>query len=386
MTQQTLHIRKVENDADFKAFFEFPWQLYKQDTHWVPPLVSMRAEAFDRKRGPAWEYLEGDFFTAWRGEQIVGTIAAYINHRHNEFHDERIGWFGAFECQQDSEAAAALLEAAVAWVKAKKYPIIRGPQTFTTHEDTGLLVEGFDYPPVLLYPYNPPYYARFIEDAGFAKAMDMVSFKFDRQTTEARGTLARLERITQAVMRRNKIVIRPFNNKARRAEFELIKELYNAGWEKNWGFVPLTERELNGLIDSLSTFLDPRMVYFGYVNDQPAGFILGIPDFNQVLHKVYARPGRPELLSLVKALYYWKIRPIMNWTRVPLMGVKAEYRNKGVDAAMYFYLMRTMLTETEYTHNDSGWVLEINKNLIGIVDNFGGETYKRFRLYERAVE
>ncbi|MFN8527717.1 MAG: N-acetyltransferase [Anaerolineae bacterium] len=379
-----VQIRKVETPADFKPFFEFPWTLYKDDPNWVPPLLSMRHEMFDRKKGPAWEYLEGDYFTAWRGNRIVGTIAAYINHRHNEFHNEQVGWFGAFECFDDPVAATALLNTAIQWVKDMGYPIIRGPQTFTTHEDTGLLVEGFT-PPVLLYPYNPQYYATLIEGAGFAKSMDMFSFNYERDEVLANNLLERLGRITQGVMRRNKVTIRPFDNKKRRDEFKLIKELYNAGWDRNWGFVPLTERELDGLIDSLATFLDPRLVYFGYVDDQPAGFILGIPDFNQVLRKVYARPGVPEVFSLLKALYYWKVRPIMTWSRVPLMGVKPDYRNKGVDAAMYFYLLRTMLTETQYVHNDSGWILEVNKNMMGIAQSFGGNAYKRFRLYERTT-
>lgn len=382
MSTASVSIRKVESKQDYKAFFEFPWTLYKNDPNWVPPLLSMRTEILDRKKGPAWEYMEGDYFTAWRGDRIVGTIAAYINHRHNEFHNEHIGFFGAFECYDDPEAAKALLDTAVQWVNAKGYSIIRGPQTFTTHEDVGLLVENFSRP-ILLMPYNPPYYQALIEKAGFAKVMDVLSFNFEREKVLETGLLERLGKINQAVMRRNKITIRPFDNKQRHAEFELIKELYNAGWEKNWGFVPLTERELNGMIESLSTFLDPQLVYFGYVDDKPAGFILGIPDFNQVLHKTYARPGIPEIFSLLKALYYWKIKPVMTWSRVPLMGVKAEFRNKGIDAAMYFHLLKTMLFETQYAHNDSGWILEINKNMVGIVNNFGGETYKRYRLFER---
>lgn len=384
MSTAPLTIRKVESKQDNKAFFEFPWTLYKNDPNWVPPLLSMRHEILDKSKGPAWEYLEGDYFAAWRGDQIVGTIAAYINHRHNEFHDERIGFFGAFECYEDPEAAQALLQTAVDWVGAKGYPIIRGPQTFTTHEDVGLLIENFTRP-ILLMPYNPPYYQGFIEKAGFAKAMDMVSFSLEKPEVLQSGLMERLGRISQAVMRRNKVTVRPFNNKDRDAEFRLIKELYNFGWEKNWGFVPLTERELNGMIESLSTFLDPRLVYFAYVNDQPAGFILGIPDFNQVLHKAYARPGTPEIISLLRALYYWKVKPVITWSRVPLMGVRAEYRNKGVDATMYYHLLRTIVMDTPYPFSDSGWVLETNKDMVGIVDNFGGKVYKRYRLYERST-
>ncbi len=382
MAALPINIRRVETKADFKAFFEFPWTVYKNDPNWVPPLLSMRHEVFDKEKGAAWEYLEGDFFTAWRGDKIIGTIAAYINHRHNEFHQEQVGWFGAFECYDDHEVAAALLDTAVTWVKDKGYSAIRGPQTFTTHEDVGALVEGFSRP-ILLMPYNPSYYPRLFEAAGFVKVMDMMSFTYDRETVLSSNALERLDKVTTRMMQRNKITVRRFDIKRKSEEFALLKELYNAGWEQNWGFVPLTERELNGLIESLGIFLDPRLVYFSYVDNQPAGFILAVPDFNQVLQKTQARPGIPEFLSLIIALFHWKVRPVMTWTRIPLMGVKPEYRGKGIDATMYFNLLRTILTETPYPHNDSGWVLEINKNMIGIAETFGGIAYKRFRLFEK---
>jgi hypothetical protein len=384
MTPSAVRIHKVESTSDFRHFFNFPWKLYKKDPNWVPPLLSMRHEVFDKRKGAAWEYLEGDFFTAWRGDQPIGTIAAYINHRHNQFHQEHTAWFGAFECVNDPEAAHALLGTAVEWARSKGYDTVRGPQTFTPHEEVGLVVEGFSRP-VLLMPYNPPYYADLIEAAGFAKVMDTVCFTYERTTVVGSNLLERLDKITARTMQRNKITVRPFDIKRKAEEFRLLKELYNAGWEKNWGFVPLTERELDGLVDSLGVFLDPRLVYFGYVENQPAGFILGIPDFNQVLYRAYPRPGIPEPLTLLAALFHWKIRPVIDWTRIPLMGVRAEHRSKGVDAAMYFYLLRAMLTETEYAFNDSGWVLEINRNMIGIAENFGGRIYKRFRLYEHVT-
>jgi hypothetical protein len=121
MTANTVQIRQVVTPTDFKAFVEFPWQIYQDDPNWTPPLLSMRYDILDKKKNPAWEYLEGEYFTAWRGEQLVGTIAAFINHRHNEFHNERVGWFGAFETINDPSVAAALLDTAVEWVRSKGY-------------------------------------------------------------------------------------------------------------------------------------------------------------------------------------------------------------------------------------------------------------------------
>ncbi len=374
-------VRKVENADDFRAFFEFPWHIYKDDPNWVPPLLSMRRDLLDRHKNPSWEYLEGDYFTAWRGDRIVGMITALINKRHNEFHQEHIGWFGTFEVEDDAEAASALLHTAADWVKARGYDAIRGPQSFTTHEDTGLLVDGF-VRPVLLMPYNPPYYQKLIEGAGFHKAMDLYSFHLSRQGAGEHATADRLERLTKAVMKRNKITVRQIDGKRLKEEFILFKEIYNAAWDKNWGFVPMTPRELDGLVASLGQFFEPDYAFFADVEGKPAGFVLAIPDFNQVLHRVYPRPGVPEFLSLIQALWHWKIRPIIDTARIPLLGVKEAYRTKGVDAVLYYHVLMALLNDPRIQHSDSGWILEANENMVSIAKSFGCEIYKTHRLYQ----
>lgn len=373
-------VRKVETKADHQVFFEFPWRVYADDPNWVPPLLSMRRELLDREHAPAWEYLEGDFFLAWRGDQPVGTIAAYINHRHNDYQKEHIGWFGAFEVLDDQEAAHALLKTASDWVRERGFDAIRGPQTFTTHEECGLLVEGFERP-ILLMPYNKPYYQKYIESAGFTQSMVTYSFKMDRPTAAA-SLVGRLERITQSIMRRNKITVRGVDPKNLKRDFALFKELYNAAWQKNWGFVPMTERELDALVKSLGMFVNPKLAFFGYVEDQPVGFMLPVPDFNMVLQRAHAKPGTPEFVTLLKALYYWKIRPIMNWARVPLMGVKEEYRNKGVDVVMYYHAVQAMI-DNGIEYCDAGWILSVNNEMMSILDNFGAEKHRTYHFYEQ---
>ncbi|MBE2272462.1 MAG: N-acetyltransferase, partial [Anaerolinea sp.] len=323
-------IRRVETPADLKRIIEFPYTLYANDPNWVPQLLSMQRDKFNKAKNPSWEYMVGDYFLALRGDKVVGTIAAFINHRHNTFHEEHIGWFGAFEVYDDPEAAAALLETAAQWVKAAGYDAIRGPQTFTTHEETGLLVDGFTRP-ILLYPYNPPYYAGFLEAAGYTPVMDTYGFYLSAAKVREVGLDTRLERVTKAIMKRGKITVRQIDAQNMMADFALFKDIYNAAWEKNWGFVPMTPRELDALVASLGQFFDPDLAFFAYVDNVPAAFILAIPDFNQVLQKVYPQPNIPEPISLVKALYHWKIKPVMDWVRVPLLGVKGEFRGKGVD-------------------------------------------------------
>ncbi|MFN8376332.1 MAG: N-acetyltransferase [Anaerolineae bacterium] len=380
----SLEVRKVETQADFKAFFEFPWTLYKDDPNWVPPLLSMRSELLDQKKHPCWEYMEGDYFGAWRGDKLVGTITAFINHRHNDFHGEHIGWFGTFDVYDDQEAASALLDKAAEWVKAKGYTAIRGPQNFTTHDECGLLVDNFSRP-IILMPYNAPYYQRLVESRGdFQKVMDVYSFYWDTSMVADSNAVERLGHVTEKMMKRAKIVIRPLDGKNLKKEFILFKELYNAAWEKNWGFTPMTPAELDALVASLGMFVDPKLAFMAEVNGDPAGFMMAIPDLNQALHWAYAKPGTPELFTLLKAVWYWKIRAKIDVVRLPLMGVKPQYRNKGVDVAMYYYTMKAVL-DAGFKSSDAGWILETNTNMVSIAQNTGMKIYKTHRFYEKSL-
>lgn len=380
----SLEVRKVVTPAELKVFSEFVWTVNKGDPNWVPNLLSMRHELFNKQKNPSWEYMDGEFFVAYRDGQPVGTVGAVINHRHIEFHQERVGWFGAFDVLDDQEAATALLNAASDWVKAKGFPAIRGPQTFTTHEETGLLVDNFSRP-ILLMPYNKPYYEKLILGAGgFKPILDTVSFTLSAEKARQTELLARLKRITESIMKRNKITVRLIDRKNMKQDFVLFKEIYNAAWDKNWGFVPMTPKELDALVASLGQFFDPRLAFFGYVEGEPAGFIMAVPDFNEVLHRAYPHPGEPEPFSLIKALYYWKIKPIIEWARVPLMGVTEAYRAKGVDAVLYYHVLDALL-KAGYKYGDFGWILTTNKQMMSIAANFGSEVYKTYRYYERAL-
>ena len=378
----TLTVRKVENKRDYQAFFKFPWRVYQNDSNWVPPLLSMRRDLLDKNRNPDWAIMEGDYFAAWRGEQIVGTIAAYANPRHNEINHENVGWFGAFEAFNDPEAATALLETASEWVRSRGYDAIVGPQTFTTHGDYGLLVDGFTRP-VLLMTYNPPYYQHLIERASFQKREDLYSFHMSRQQARETGITDRLQRITESVKRRYKVSIRPIDRRHLHDEFELFKDIYNDAWDDTWGFVPMTAAELDALVESLGRFFDPDFAFFAYVDDEPAGFVMGIPDYNQVLKKAAPRPGVPEFITLLRALWHWKVHCAMDWIRIALLGVKHEFREKGVDVALYGTVVQACLDSDRVEHSDSGWIGEGNTKMARVARNLGLEPYKTYRLYEK---
>jgi GNAT superfamily N-acetyltransferase len=214
--------------------------------------------------------------------------------------------------------------------------------------------------------------------------MDVYSFYYDRQRHAEKGTSERLNHLVDRVVKRGNIRLRTIDRHNLKAEFRLFKELYNAGWEKNWGFTPMTPKELDALVESLGQFFEPSLACFAEVNGDPAGFMMAIPDFNQILHRTYPRPGVPELVTLVGALWHWKIRPIMDWVRIPLMGVKPDYRNKGVDVAMYHFINEALLP-MRYHYVDSGWILEVNQNMVNIAKSLGGNIYKTHRIYEKTL-
>ncbi len=377
-------VRKVADKRDFEAFFRFPWALYQDDPHWTPVLLSMRRELLDKDKNPAWEYLEGDYFVAWRGAEPVGTIAAFVNHRHNEFHREHIAWFGFFEVYDDEQAAHALLQTAVNWARERGYKALRGPQSFTTHEECGLLIAGFERP-VMLMPYNPPYYQTLIEQFdGFNKVMDTFSYYLNAERDQLDNTKQeRVKKVIARVKRQYNVTLRVGSRKTARQDFQTFKRLYNEAWENNWGFTPMTERELDALVNSLSQFYDPSLACFVEVDGQAVGFALAVPDFNKVLKMAYARPGTPELWTLLKALWHWKLRPKLDGMRLPLMGMKAEYRNKGLDILLHDYIYNRLVSpHTPYQHLDCGWVLEVNQTLISIVKQIGMTQYRTYRFYQ----
>lgn len=376
-----LEVRPIEGKGEFRYFFEFPWALYKDEPNWVPPLLSMRKDLLDKKKNPAWDYMEGQYFGAWRGDTLVGTITALINHRHNEIWKEHIGWFGTFELYDDQETAEALLETAANWVKERGYHAIRGPQSFTTHEETGLLVDGFT-PPVLMMPYNPPYYQSLVEPAGFEKVIDIVSMYFHREMDTFPDMAVRLKKIAERTMKRSNITIRNFDTKRKKEEFRLFRDIYNQAWDKNWGFVPMNDKELDALIESLGMFVEKEMAFFAYVGDEPAGFSLAVPDFNEMLKKAYPRPGMPEILTLLQVAWHWKVTKTTRGVRLPLMGVKSEFRDRGVELVM----LNTTVQQVpqQYSHIDCGWILETNQ-LVKMSTKLGANLYKTHRIYEKKL-
>lgn len=383
---EPVRVRLVESKADYDTFLKFPWTIYKGNPYWVPPLLSMQKHKLDKQHNASWKHMEGDYFIAWRGDKPVGTIAAFINHRHNEFHNEHIGFFGMFEVYDDQEAATALLNTASDYVARLGYDAIRGPASFSTNDECGVLIEGFDDPPVVLMPYNHPYYARLIaETPGFEKVMDLLSYYVTLEGVE--GSTERLEKLFRVTSKNNErrgIVVRPIDPHNLAEEFEILRSIYNKAWEHNWGFVPASDEELDELVKALGQYFDPRLAFFVEVRGQPAAFILAIPDMNQPLHRAYARPGKPEFISLLQVLWHWKVRSKISRIRIMLLGVEEGYRGIGVEAAMFVEMYRAAAA-MDWHYADAGWVLETNTAMAQLVEALSAHVYKRHRFYQRAL-
>jgi hypothetical protein len=382
----TIVVRKVETRSDFKAFFEFPWTLYAGNPCWTPPLKSMRRHLLDREHDPAWEYMEGEYFVAWQGERPVGTIAGFINHRHNETWHENVGWFGAFEFIDDKTVSRELLAAAEEYVRRKGVDAIRGPATFSFHSEVGVLLNNYDRSPVILMAYTLPYYPEHLEQAGYSKAKDLITWFTTKQKLGLlNGALPeKIARVVERNKERRHITVRPGSKKTIHEDFALIHELYNTAWADNWGFVPLSKPELDAIIKDLKQFYLPEITFFAFVDGDPAGFVLAIPDMNQAIRRAYPHPAEPEILTLLKILWHWKLRPKIDTARVMLLGIKEQYRKIGVDGVLFLELFGKVHS-TPYTQYSAGWVLEDNADMNLFMPNYTQVDF-RYRIYQKVLK
>lgn len=375
---EPIEIREVKSPKDRMAFIKFPFWLYRHDPYWVPPLISERKEFFDPHRHPFYKHAEVALFLALRGGQVVGTIAGIINYRHNEFHQDRTGFFGCFEVIEDYAVAERLLATARDWVKARGMDRIRGPMNFSTNEECGLLVDGFDSSPVVFMTYNPPYYADFLERFGFEKAMDLWAYALSTAGIQPDGTglPPKLLRVVEAVRRRlDDVTIRTANMKDFEGEVERFKTVYNSAWQRNWGFVPLTDEEIDHLAHGIRAFLDPDLVFIAEANGRPVGVSLSLPDINQALLRAKGR-----LFPIGWLYYLWDKRKI-DTLRVFAMGVVEGYRSRGIDALFYYETAKAAVSKG-YRMGEMSWILENNEMMNRLIRFIGGTVYKTYRIYD----
>jgi GNAT superfamily N-acetyltransferase len=376
-----LTINVVEDPDELMNFISFPWTVYKDNAYWVPPLISERKEFLDKEKSPFFKHAKGDFFIARRGDKVVGTIAAFTNELYNEFQETNDGWFGFFEVLEDPEAAEALLSTAVEWSKTAGHDSVIGPAQFSTNDELGLLIDGFNDRPRILMTYNPPRYQEYIENFGFEKAMDLWAYSVNLAHFKE-NMPEKLIRVVEKIQTRKNFHIRRINMKKFEEEVEKVKIIYNKSWERNWGFVPFTDPEIDRLAASLKPILDPSVTFFVELEGEAIGFGLPLPDLNQPLHLAYPRPTGLEALTMVKMAWHWKVRRKVDWLRVFAMGVIPEYRGVGVDALIYLETAKAALRKG-YKWAEMSWILEDNEMMNRSIELLGGKIYKTYRMYQK---
>jgi GNAT superfamily N-acetyltransferase len=373
-------IRRVETPLDLRKFIDLPYRLHRRDLNWVPPFRAEVKKLLDRKHNPFFQHAEADYFLAERDGEVVGRVAAIHNFLHNQHHHDKVGFFGFFETINDFQVTKALIDTANDWIKARGLDTLRGPMSFSVNDECGLLIDGFDMPNSIMMPHNPPYYLTLLDTAGFTKAKDLIALQGGSLQAPMKPP-ERTERAVELLKKRYGITIRPLNMKKFDQEVELVKRLYNAGWEANWGFIPMTDAEIDALAKAFKPVVIPELVPFVEKDGVPIAFGLTLPDLNEAL--VHNRNGGMFPASLTML---WKLRmKKLTRSRILLLGVLPEWRGKGIDSALYHWIW-SKTAERGIGWGEASWLLEDNHGIIQGLTKAGFTPYQTFRILDRPVQ
>ncbi|WP_437922419.1 hypothetical protein [Sphingobacterium sp. LRF_L2] len=367
----------VRSKKQLTQFIDFPHDLYRNDPNYVPELFLGQQDLLTKAKHPFYKHSEAEPFLALKDGVVVGRILAIWNRNHNSFNNVVEGQFGFFESINDQEVANKLLETAEAWVKEHGGTNIVGPINLTTNDTCGLLVEGFDRPPVAMMTYNPPYYIDLLLHAGFGQKVDLRAYYVASSTADKRSVLL-LDRLEER-LKRSDIVLRQINLKDFENEAKKIKQVYNKAWDKNLGFVPMTDEEFNHTAKDLKMIVDPRFCIVAEKNGELVGFALGVPNINEVLIKI--KRGRLLPFGIFKLLFgLKKIKTI----RVLMLGVIEGYRKLGIEACLYGRIIKNA-TPAGIKGAECSWMLDHNYVMNHAIEQINADLYKRYRLYEKAI-
>lgn len=373
----TVRVREIPPGKPLREFIDLAWRINTRDPNWVPPLRMTVEAALNRQKHPFHRHAEVAYLVAERDGQLVGRIAAIVNHLHNEHHHDQTGFFGLFECEDDPGAARALLDGAATWLRGRGMDRMRGPLSFSTNEEVaspGVLIDGFDTPPMLMMSHNPPYYAGLLEAAGLQKAKDLFAFWLEGTTPPER-----IARSYERILARSNATLRPLDRKHFRRDVDILKGIYNSAWSQNWGFVPMTDAEFEHMAKEFRPVADLDLCLIAEVGGEPVGFSIALPDLNQAFR--HLPNGRLLPFGLFKFLWYQRK---VHRLRYITLGLKPGYRNLGLDAAFY---LRTWQVGVEkgYDQCEASWILEDNLDMVRPMEKIGGRIYKTYRIFEREL-
>jgi hypothetical protein len=376
----SVSIRPVRSRSELKRFVKVPFRLHRDSEQWVPPLIFERMQFLDRKKNPWFEHGEAELFLAERDGEPVGRISAHLDHRWDEYQGGRDAMFGFFEAAEDPEVVRALFDAASEWARARDRERLLGPMDFTTNDEIGILIEGFERRPMILEPWHPPYYQRLIEAEGFGKAMDVLMWELRMgELKEGEKFDPSIHEAAEKALRDEGIVIRNMRRRDMAAEVRRFMDVYNEAWGDNWGFVPITDAEVEFQAKNLKQVLDEEWTFMAEKDGEVVGAALTLPDINRVMMNLNGR-----LLPFGWAKFLLGKRKI-DRLRVFALGVKHDYRHTGVAAGLYLEHIKMAAKPDKIHWGEMGWILETNKPMNRAMEGMGGKIVKKYRLYERPL-
>jgi GNAT superfamily N-acetyltransferase len=371
-------IRPVRGRRELKRFVKVPFGLHRESPQWVPPLKLERRLFLNRRMNAFFSHGEAEYFLAYRDGRVVGRISAQVNHAFNDYQKKNWGWFGFLEFEPNPEVLQALLDAAATWLRARGKERMVGPASFAMNDESGILIEGFDLCPMILQPWNPPYYQQLIEQSGMAKAMDLLMWNLEVSGRDK--VHPAIFELAEKVESEHGILVRPMRRWQLRKDMDAFAEVYNAAWSKNWDFVPYSKKDLDAYAQELQLVFDKHWFMIAERKDtgEVVGMAITVPDVNQVLARMKGR-----LLPLGWWHFLNKGRTV-DRVRVGFLGVKPEYQHTGVAAKLYAEHFNAAERRPQ-KGGEMGWILETNGPMNRAMEGMGGEIVKRYRIYEKTL-
>jgi hypothetical protein len=366
----------LNNKKNKKAFIELPWSIYKNDPYWVAPLKMAVNDLLNITKHPFYKTAHVKTWLAIKDNTVVGRIMAIHNFAFNKYENNKVGHFGLFEVINDQEISDALIDKASSYLKEQGMSSIQGPMNPGTNYECGLLVDSYDDAPQVMMTYNPPYYETLLEKKGFIKAMDLLAYNLDLYVELPKIILD----IADRAEKKSRITYRTVNLKNWKAELEIIFDIYNSAWESNWGFVPMSKEEFDHTAKDMKSIIDPSLIQFAMVDGVEAGFILTVPDLNQVFKTIPS--GKLNPVAIYKLL---TAKKRITRARTIMMGVKKEYRKMGLETLLYRNTKTALLKNKKLKHVELSWILERNIEMNKPLIRMTGPAYKRYRLVEKAL-
>ncbi|MBN2416159.1 GNAT family N-acetyltransferase [bacterium] len=368
-------VQAVETGGGLKQFIGLPYHLYKNHPVWVPPLRMEERKNYSPKKNPLFDHCDVKHFLLLKAGRPAGRISAFVNHLANEHWGTRTGLFGSYECAPDGAAPGLLLTAAEEWLRKQGMTVMQGPWSFASQE-FGLLVRGFDTPPMVMAPWNPPSYEDHFRAFGLKKAKDLLVYEID----VSRGyTLPeKYIRFSESLEKKLDIRVRPIEMKRLRSEVANILEVANASTSGNWGYIPVTDKEAEELAQSLRMIADPDIVMLAEIEGKPVGYLIVLPDINTLLK---GSDGRLLPATFLKLLF--GLRRITRY-RIWALGIIPEFQRRGIDTLFYRHLHRK-LTAKGATTVEANYVLEDNMAMNNPILKMGFTESKRYRVFEKEL-